>query len=115
MRPLITAHASGETRGVDPSHMGLDDLREAGHLGGSLMRVIRAKCLDCSAGSRLEVRACAAVRCALWPYRMGRNPFKRRKRAENPAPIDEFSDAGERGHHSTKNSPTAENPPPIDE
>lgn len=35
---------------------------------------IRAKCLDCSNGSRTEVRLCELTDCALWPYRMGRRP-----------------------------------------
>jgi hypothetical protein len=34
----------------------------------SPLRAIRAKCLDCSAGSRAEVRQCAATSCALWPF-----------------------------------------------
>jgi hypothetical protein len=40
------------------------------------LRVIRAKCLDCSAGMESEVRKCTAIGCALWPYRMATNPFR---------------------------------------
>jgi len=32
---------------------------------------IRAKCLDCCAGSRVEVRRCDDEGCPLWPYRLG--------------------------------------------
>ena len=36
-----------------------------------LLTVIRAKCMDCSAGSRKEVQNCKIIDCPLWPYRMG--------------------------------------------
>lgn len=36
---------------------------------------IRAKCVACMGGQPNEVRMCAAVTCALWPFRMGKNPF----------------------------------------
>jgi hypothetical protein len=32
---------------------------------------IRAKCLDCCGGSRVEVRRCDDEDCPLWPYRLG--------------------------------------------
>jgi hypothetical protein len=46
-------------------------------LGGptSPGKAIRAKCLDCSGGAESEVRKCVAIGCALWPFRMGYNPF----------------------------------------
>ena len=46
-------------------------------LGGSTtpVKAIREKCLDCSGGSAAEARKCVAFKCALWPFRMGRNPF----------------------------------------
>ncbi|SVB84496.1 uncharacterized protein METZ01_LOCUS237350 [marine metagenome] len=37
---------------------------------------IREKCLDCTAGSRKEIRLCTVVQCALYPYRFGRRPSK---------------------------------------
>ena len=40
----------------------------------SPIRSIREKCLDCSAGNKAEVARCPIQTCALWPYRMGRNP-----------------------------------------
>ena len=36
---------------------------------------IRAKCLDC-AGSSNEVRACEVGTCALWPFRLGTDPWR---------------------------------------
>jgi hypothetical protein len=38
------------------------------------IKAIREKCLDCSGGSRQEVRLCPITRCALWPYRLGKRP-----------------------------------------
>ena len=40
----------------------------------SPLKTIRARCLDCVAGSRAEVRRCELRECPLWPYRMGRRP-----------------------------------------
>lgn len=40
------------------------------------MRAIRAKCLDCCCGQMQEVRLCPSLSCALWRYRMGRNPAR---------------------------------------
>ena len=40
----------------------------------SALKAIRLKCLDCSAGSPVEVRNCELKHCALWPYRFGKNP-----------------------------------------
>jgi hypothetical protein len=80
---LIIRNPDGSTEGaLRPSR---HDLEAAGHRRQSPMSVIRAKCLDCSAGQSIEVRRCAAVKCALWPYRMGKNPF-RAPRAPGVAP-----------------------------
>ena len=108
MQTLILRDATGrETRGVDPRRADLGALRAAGHHGGSLMRVIRAKCLDCSAGNRAEVAACTAVGCALWPYRMGRNPFKRRDGTDNPPSSDESGECGEAAGTGAHNRDTS--------
>jgi hypothetical protein len=42
-----------------------------------ILRVIRRKCLDCSAGQPSEVRLCPVTACPLHPYRMGEDPFAR--------------------------------------
>ena len=41
------------------------------------LRAIRLKCLDCCGESALEVKLCTVSRCALYPYRMGKNPDNR--------------------------------------
>lgn len=42
------------------------------------LEAIRAKCVDRSSGSLVEVRNCMLTSCALYPFRMGRNPNRRR-------------------------------------
>jgi hypothetical protein len=42
------------------------------------MKAIRAKCLDCCCGNAAEVRKCVATDCALWPFRLASNPFRKR-------------------------------------
>ena len=37
----------------------------------SPLKAIRAKCLRCSDGSKLEVRLCPVETCPLWPFRSG--------------------------------------------
>lgn len=38
------------------------------------IKAIRAKCLDCCCGNPYEVKECPLEKCALHPYRMGKNP-----------------------------------------
>ena len=40
----------------------------------SRAKAVRAYCLKCSPESSAWVRDCGDPTCALWPYRMGRNP-----------------------------------------
>jgi hypothetical protein len=47
------------------------------------LKAIRAKCLDCCCGNAAEVRKCVAVDCPSWPFRMGKDPF-RKKRTLSP-------------------------------
>ena len=73
--PLIVRHADGSTEGKNPQQLTPTELAAVGHTSQPIFKVIRAKCLDCSGGSRSEAAACTAVACALWPYRLGANPF----------------------------------------
>lgn len=41
----------------------------------SPLTAIRAHCIGCSNGYRKEVEECRVVKCALHPFRMGKNPF----------------------------------------
>ena len=40
----------------------------------SPLKSIRVNCLDCSCDSIVEVKKCHIDTCALYPYRMGKNP-----------------------------------------
>jgi hypothetical protein len=89
---------SGEIEGLEPRGMSRSLLADIGHLQMPVLKVIRAKCLDC-AQIASEVRRCTAVDCALWPYRMGTNPFRaERSKAQKAAAIE----AGRRLHGATQ-------------
>ena len=42
------------------------------------LKALRARCLDCCCGDASEVRRCAATDCPSWPFRMGKNPFRKK-------------------------------------
>ena len=52
------------------------ELQAMGFAPVPVLRAIRAKCLDCSGGSHAEVADCLVKTCALYPFRMGRNPWR---------------------------------------
>ena len=70
------AGADGHRIGRDPRKMSQDELRAMGHLAMSPGAALRARCLDCCAGSADEVRKCMALDCPAWPFRMGANPWR---------------------------------------
>jgi len=43
------------------------------------LKAIRLKCLDCSAGSSNEVKLCVIPDCPLYPYRFGKNPYRKQR------------------------------------
>jgi hypothetical protein len=45
--------------------------------GGTALKAIKRYCLDCSGGSKSEVRNCKCVACPLHPFRLGKNPNRR--------------------------------------
>ena len=62
--------------GRDPRKIPAHEFDEAGIAGRPILSVIRDKCIDCCCGQEAEVRKCVSVKCTLWPYRMGSNPFR---------------------------------------
>lgn len=50
------------------------------------MKAIREKCLDCTCQQPIEVKECTVTRCALYPFRMGVNPY-RSKRVLSPEAV----------------------------
>lgn len=43
------------------------------------VKAIRSKCLECSCGSSNEVKLCPITDCALYPFRFGKNPYRKKK------------------------------------
>lgn len=43
------------------------------------LKAIRAFCLECSCGQTSEVKECPRLVCPLYPFRMGKNPFRQRR------------------------------------
>ena len=41
------------------------------------VKAIRQKCIDCCCGDLSEVRKCELKSCALYPFRMGKNPNRK--------------------------------------
>jgi hypothetical protein len=49
---------------------------DGGHQPMSPGKAIRLRCLDCSGGSAKEVQLCWAKGCPLYPFRLGKNPYR---------------------------------------
>jgi hypothetical protein len=80
---LVQARAAGYEPGDDGYMVGRDpramtaaELVAIGHEPMPPLVAIRAKCLDCCAGSAHEVRLCVAKTCPSWPFRTGKNPWR---------------------------------------
>lgn len=43
------------------------------------VKAIRAFCIDCCGGSAYEVKLCTAPKCALYPFRLGKNPYRTKR------------------------------------
>lgn len=76
MKLSMIDNADGSTEGRDPRKVSLDEFAFLGHIGRPLLKVIQAKCLDCSCYQPSEVDKCTAYGCPLWPYRKGTNPWR---------------------------------------
>lgn len=66
----------------------------------SALKAIRAKCLDCSAGSALEVKVCAVPNCPLFTYRLGKNPNRPKREMteeQRKAMVERLAKARKRG------------------
>ena len=66
----------GQEVGRDPHQMTSGELVALGHNPMSPLKALRLRCIDCSAGSSLEVRLCTAASCPAWPFRLSRNPWR---------------------------------------
>lgn len=43
------------------------------------LEAIKMKCLDCMGGMKSEVKLCPITDCPLYPYRLGKNPFRTKR------------------------------------
>ena len=48
----------------------------------NVMRAIKLKCLDCSTYNINEIKECPVKNCPLYPFRLGKNPFRKREISE---------------------------------
>ena len=72
---LIVKGPNGRKWGRNPKQLTSADLEAEGIMPAPPLAIMRAACLDCRSAD--EVLVCARVQCPLWPYRTGRNPWKR--------------------------------------
>jgi len=69
--------------GVDPRNLDRETLLLLGPVV-SLIKVIRARCINCCMGDLSEVRKCTAIDCPSWRYRMGVNTLDTRFKPNQP-------------------------------
>ena len=48
----------------------------------NVLRAIKLKCLDCSTYNTNEIKECPVKICPLYPFRLGKNPFRKRELSE---------------------------------
>ena len=48
----------------------------------NVLRAIKLKCLDCSSYNTNEIKECPVKNCPLYPFRLGKNPFRKRELSE---------------------------------
>jgi hypothetical protein len=80
LTPSTVRRDRGRLVGRDPRGLTARDYAAADLAVMPPMKAIRAFCLECAGASPAEVRKCAAVRCPLWPLRMGRWPGRLTRR-----------------------------------
>jgi len=56
-------------------------------LSGTILSAIRLKCLDCTCYQESDIRNCKIKTCALWPFRMRKNPFRKRRKDSGKPPL----------------------------
>ena len=67
---------------MDEENIYSDDIVVDGYEGERVtnpVKAIRKKCLDCCCGQKLEVDLCPCTDCYLWPFRRGKNPYRKKK------------------------------------
>ena len=76
---LTTTDPDGVVSGRDPRTISPAEFDASGIWATPVLDAIKAKCVDCSGGSRHEAMLCVAIKCPLWPFRAGTNPFRAKR------------------------------------
>ena len=66
-----------------PEFWGSSILKRLGHKKKPILSVVRAKCIDCCNNQRSEVRYCPSTNCPSWAHRLGTDPFRKGREAED--------------------------------
>ena len=72
----------------------------------SPIKAIREKCLDCCCGSMTEVKDCPCKRCPIYPFRLGKNPFRQKREMteeQKKALVDRLSEGRKNSTNSEEN------------
>lgn len=56
-----------------------EELTELGHEPMSALQALRLQGLDCCYFQPIEVAMCPRNKCPSWPFRLGHNPWKKRR------------------------------------
>ena len=80
LKPGREIGPDGHSVGCDPRKMTREELQALGHEPMSPLAALRERCIDCCAGSPHEVRLCVSVDCASWPFRMGVNTWREKRK-----------------------------------
>jgi hypothetical protein len=59
--------------------METEDVRDSFDSPKNPVKVIRMKCRDCTNNSVAEIDNCTVKSCPLYPWRMGKNPYRIKK------------------------------------
>ena len=100
--PIVPGQVMVERRAVPREEMSpetreaLATIRRYAEKIKNPMTAIRAKCVECSGGSLKEVAECRVPACALHPFRMGKNPL-RKKREGGYVPSRRSTDSDDDG------------------
>lgn len=52
---------------------------ESQEKGVSVLKAVKNHCLECSGYQREEVKECPRIHCNLYPFRFGKNPYRKKR------------------------------------
>jgi len=56
-----------------------EDVRDNQDAPTNPVKAIRLKCRDCTSDQRSEIDNCTVKKCPLYPFRMGKNPYRSKR------------------------------------